>query len=692
MDIAVRTGETKAPRDLSLVTLNMESLHGERVLLLMEITAHEKEAHAIERECESVVKHALLEAEGDAPQRLDGALKELNGLLKGMLVSGAVHDAHMLVAILDNEGFLHASHAGRAEAYLIRRGSASQITEYSGGKPTPAFVHIASGKLEDNDLVIFSTQRLLRTITPSQLARMTSDRDMVLPSLTRALEAEGEHAALAVVDFAGAVPDMIEEEVEPVRARAREDVPMRNPILDRRKRMQGASIASRLPSLSTLGKLGASALALVKGASTHLPSMSEVKSMGRGASKKGSSSLAVLGGAWGTVQGWVKGVIADLSHPQRKKRAHLLLLAAAIATLVVVWAVVHLLTSSQRSKTRAELETLVEEINVEIQTAENKRLTGDTDAANAILQRAEESAKQVMDNESGLFRVEANELLGRIRTKREEINNIVRLTPRAAANLSANNPDILARGLIGLGDGEFLAYDKQDVYRVLLNSVESPNRLSEDVLVIDGANFPRLQSQVFLMNGNSVIEWQNGQAVSMKTDDANGWVTGKALDTYLRNVYILSPDSKQIYKYERLNNRFGPPANYNVNGDLTGAIDITIDGNIYVLKQGPQGGAIVKLFRGEAQNFVIRQAPAGILDSATKIFKVAERNFYALDPENNRVIVFSDGGPTGESNYVKQFVVEGEQVGTLQDLYVDEDESQLYVMDEKHIYVIELGR
>jgi hypothetical protein len=419
-----------------------------------------------------------------------------------------------------------------------------------------------------------------------------------------------------------------------------------------------------------------------------------VKDAGRGAGKKGASTAVAIGGAWDNAQAWVKGFIADLSHPQRKKRAHLLLVAGAIGLLVIVWAAVQIFTSTQRSKTRAELEELVAQITTEIQTAENRSLMGDKDAANTILDRAEERAKAVLENESGLFRAESSELLGRIRSKKEEINNITRLTPRVVANLAADNPDIVAQGLIGIGDGEFVAYDKQDAYRVLLNSVESPSRLSDDVLVIDGANLARFNSQVFLMNGNSVIEWQNGQSTVMKTDDARGWVTGNALDAYLRFIYVLSStgEGKQIYKYERLNGKYGAPAEYNVNGDLTGAVDIAIDGNVYILKKTAEGGSILKLFRGEAQPFVIRQAPAGILDNATKIVKITDRNFYVLDPKDNRVIVFSDGGATGESAYMRQYVIEGEQVEKLQDLYVNEDESQLYVMDEKRIYVVELQR
>lgn len=680
-----------------LVSLSLESLHGEPVCLLMELTGKEKDALVVERECETIVRHALLEADGDAAQRLDSALKELNGLMKGMLVSGTIHDIHMLICIRDQEDVLHVSHAGRAEAYLIRRGTASQITEYAG-RPTPAFVHIASGQLERGDLVILSSQRLLRTLTPAQLGKLTVVRDNVLESVVRALEAEGEHAAIAIMDIAGAteVVEKKKEEVrEEVRARGMGSAlqsPAQRSTRARRgalQRVMGLLSAISLPSWSSLTSWMPAPGRAEGGVRSRADSAGRLTRTAKSSGAQATRLLGMLqfGEWWRFTRDAVAQLFEDLAHPQRKKRAHLLLLASAIATLVIVWALVHLFTSSQRSKTRAELETLVEQISTEIQTAENRRIIGDTDAANAILQRAEERAKQVMDNESGLFRVEANELLGRIRSKHEEINNIIRLSPRVVANLAANVPDIIAQGMIGLGDGEFVIYDRQDLYRVLLNAVEAPSRLSEDVLILDGSNFPRFQTLVFLMNGGSVIESQGGQSVSMKTDDVKGWVAGKAIAAYLRYLYILAPESKQIYKYERLNNRYGVPVEYNVNGDLTGAIDMAIDGNVYVLKEG---GKMIKLFRGEQQPFVIRRAPEGVLEGATKLYKVPERNFYALDPENGRVIVFSDGGQTGESSYLKQYVLEGEQVGTLKDLTVDEDESHLYVADEKRIYVIDL--
>jgi len=674
MDVTVRTGSTKADRDLFLTSLELTSANGETVCFVLEVHSGEKEAATIERESEAIVRHALLETEGDPSERLDDTLKEMNGLLKGMLVSRAIDDVHMLIAILDRDDTLHVSHAGRAEAYLVRKGMASQITEYSG-KPTPAFVHIASGALQPGDAVVLSTQRLLRSLTPAQLASHTSKGSTSLDALIRTLETDSQHAALALLLPSGPVRSASrrqeEEEMEEEYAA---------PNRRRDTRASGRGLFANVTSL----------LSAIPRPSRE--TMSKVGTAGRKALKKGTASAAALpdlkNAAFVTTSvAFVQGVMRDLKDPRRRQRAHLLILAAAIGALIVIWMLVQLFTFSERSKTKAELQALIDQINTQLQTAENRRLMGDMDSANAILTQAEERAKQVVDNESGIFRVDAYNLLQTIMAKREEINNILRISPRMVANLSAKSPDILGSGMVGLGDGEFQINDRQNLYRVLLNTVEDPVRLSDDVLVLDGSNFSRFQSQVYLMTGNSVIEWNGNQATTMKTDDPKGWASGTAISAYLRFLYMLSPQDNQIYKYERLTDRYGAPVGYNVNGDLKGAIDMAIDGNVYVLKQG---GTIVKLFRGEAEPYVIRKAPDGLLKNATKLFKLPEGNMYVLDSENKRVIVISDGGQTGEASYLKQFVLEGEQMGQLKDLYVDPDEAHLYVMDEKRVWVIDL--
>lgn len=672
MDVTVETGATKELRDIHLHAEELKGHKGERVVLLLEVKAKRDRADAVLAECTTVLRHAVAEADGAAAERLDGALKELNGLLKGMTVSGGLSDVHMIIGILDAEGMFHVSHAGRAEAYLVRKGVASQITEFAG-KPAPLFVHIASGKLEQGDSVVCSSQRLLRSITPAQLASAAQNPDTAVATIRRSLETEDEHAALAVLHVAGVGGGGMRQRETSGRPSVRTSSRRRRPetIMEKMLASAGAlrGVLEKLPGKEVMGRIGASVGDTVK------------KKTGRGGSSGAGSVIA-------SVRSFFGGILADLQHPQRKKRAHLLLLALALAMVIIVWAGVHMVTASQRNKTRAELEALVGQIEAQVQTAENRRIIGDIDAANGILQRAEQQAKQVMDNESDLFRVEAMELLDRIRRKREDINNIERASPRLLADLSVQHPAIVTQGMVGVGGGEFVVYDRQDLYRVLLNSVESPVRVSEEMLILDGEDFPRFQTQVYMMTGNGFVEWSGGQPQSVKTDDPAGWMTGTSMATYLRFLYVLAPDQNQIFKYERLNNRYGAPAEYNVNGELAGGIDMAIDGNIYVLKQG---GEIVKLLRGEAQPFAIRGAPADVLKGATRIFKRDGTSFYLLDPAGGRVIVLRQG-EGDDILYVRQYLLEGEMMQNIKDLYVDQDETQLFLLDDKHVYVMDLAR
>lgn len=662
MKIEVWTGQTKAPSGTVLVPVVLGQEKGDRVFFLLHGEGRAEGTENLREECVSVLQHAVLEADGDGYDRLESALKELNGLVKGFLLSEAVRDVHAIVGLLDGEGVLHISHIGRAEAYVVRDGTAIQITEFSRGKPPAAFMHIVSGPAQARDHFIISTTRLLRSMTPAQLAHAVhGSGEAAVQTIISTLTSEKEVGCVLQIAVTGGG----EERIEP-----------RSPRRELRTRA-----AERRSTGSVLSKVAG----VVKGVDWSGLASRFHFNIGKPKKMTGLTER-------------FRQFISDLYDPDRKRRAHLLLLAGSAALFILIWMLVQLTLLNQRSQTRGELETLVKQINADLSTAENRELAGDTDSANAILQRAEDRAKQVMNNESGLFRSEALDLLDRIKSKREEMNRVIRVTPpRVMANLSAKKSDILAQGFIGLPSGEFLVYDRQDLYSVSLNTVENADRLGSDEFILDGAAFPRFQSKVFMMAGNTVVELLNGQPQTMKTEDPAGWITGADIETYLRYLYVLSPERKQIYKYERLASRYGPPAEYNVNGDLAGAIDMTIQGPVYILRDLSASGGksgerdIVKLLRGEKQTFNIRNMPPDALNGVTKIFKSAPGgNFYFLDPENKRVVITTNDGDLGDSLYLKQYVLDSDQVGHLKDLYVDPEDTRLYVLDEKKLYVIDL--
>jgi len=645
-ELIIKTMKTKARQGSHLAAKVLDADAGEKVLTLVRIDGREKECDHFVHEWNHTVERTLGHAEEEPGERMEGALKELNGLLKAIQISDAIQEVNAILGLYDAQGILHVAQAGRAEAYLTRDGSTVQITERSTGSGSSAqFLYISSGDIRKHDVVLLSTERLLRSVTPAQITQAARKKNDLLDTMRDILENEKEAAALALLTHS-------------ITEASLEDLPaaVRQPKRERRKR--GRSLPFSLPRLPI--DLG-------------------------GFSERGI--------AWiGTVQSLFTRTInnfqKDLQHPTRKRRAHLLLLAGALIVFIGIWAGFQVTTMSRRSQTRSELSTLVEKINEDIQTAENRHLMGDVESANAILNRAEEEARNVMQNESGLYRTEALDLLDRIREKRESISNIIRLSPTLIANLTSRNPDITAKGIVGIERGRLIVYDRQNLYSVIVNAVDEPQRLDGDNLILNGTYFERFDTAVFLTKDNRLIELIDGQPTAMKTDDPAGWQAGQDIVTYVRYVYLLSPQNNQILKYERLSNRYGLPSEYNVNGNLENAVDMTIDSDVYILKAG---GEIVKLFRGETRPFTVRNLPVDALKTATKIVKPTDRgNFYFLDPENARIIVTRTDDDSGESLYLKQYVLEGDQVGTLQDLYVDTEETQLIILDEKRLYSINL--
>ena len=113
----------------------------------------------------------------DAYERFENALKEINIIYKSIKDKRGVKSLGTISAIIaifsGNE--LHLTQSKDAEAYLIRKGKLSLVSEGLSGRSEDLFVNIASGELLPEDKVLFCTSRLLRLATHSQIAELCED-------------------------------------------------------------------------------------------------------------------------------------------------------------------------------------------------------------------------------------------------------------------------------------------------------------------------------------------------------------------------------------------------------------------------------------------------------------------------------------------------------------------------------------
>lgn len=164
--------------------------------------------------------------------------------------------------------------------------------------------------------------------------------------------------------------------------------------------------------------------------------------------------------------------------------------------------------------------------------------------------------------------------------------------------------------------------------------------------------------------------------------------SARVIDSYAGRLYILDADANQIWRHDPRGDVYPDrPHRYFVNAPpkpLTEALDMAIDGNIYVLYQD---GQILQFLQGEHQPaFDVRGLPDGIIQGvALAVDPDGGRGaVYVADRGNERVVALKSDG-----TFEAQFRA-AEAFGALEALAVDEAAGRLYVVSGGRLYVAPL--
>ncbi|MBL7058112.1 hypothetical protein ISS03_02125 [Patescibacteria group bacterium] len=145
-------------------------------------------------------------------------------------------------------------------------------------------------------------------------------------------------------------------------------------------------------------------------------------------------------------------------------------------------------------------------------------------------------------------------------------------------------------------------------------------------------------------------------------------------------IYYVSRADNQIFKFSPKNGGFSSGQKWikDEKVDVSNAIDMEIDGHIYVLKAN---GEILKLLKGKAEDFTLDIVEPE-LKMATKFYISKELNYvYILDPLQKRVVVFNKKG-----EFIAQYT--SNNFSNLKDFIVDEQNNILYLLDTSSVYKI----
>ena len=571
----------------------------------------------------------------DAYERFETALKEVNAVIaefRESLPNKNLGRLNAVIGLLSGRE-LHVTQAGEAEAYLIRKGALTTVTEGLAGDSAAvdAFVNIASGRTENHDKLLLTTERLLRYATKNELTKIFSPHKEV----TSGLEELDEIIVLEGAQTTGILALNIVTETVAARSAAEPSSTAGNPL---------AQITSHV-------NRGVGWLRDKLPEGTRVPTSNNLKV---------DKNYVILG----------------------------FLVVAILILLSVSWN----LAGKRSSVKMEEVQAALESVQTNIDMAKTRRNIGDKPQAYELLAEAEITATDLV--KSGLAIEEANVKILEIRTLRDELDNIRRyteLTPltdvaSAAANVS----------LVGLEDyhGRKTAFDAQSLFDTALDVVSAPATIDSTSTIRAGHYFGDRDAMTFLTADSKVIEWRDGEITIADTEDET-WKSATDFATYSQFIYLLDPVNNQIWKYQRNRDNYGPATAYNENADLTKSVSIAIDGDIWVLANdldADMENDIIRIRKGEKRPLTISDLPADVWANPTKIFTNDALKFiYVLDEENKRILRFYKDPPEAGTDarslvYNMQYLFE--DLEEVRDFWVDPAEQKIYVIDAQKIYEV----
>ncbi|MHB0857470.1 MAG: NHL repeat-containing protein [Anaerolineae bacterium] len=215
-----------------------------------------------------------------------------------------------------------------------------------------------------------------------------------------------------------------------------------------------------------------------------------------------------------------------------------------------------------------------------------------------------------------------------------------------------------------------------------------------DIAWLQAGGQRTLSTFVALDRTGSLIAYNPQQGVDvMPVANSDTWLKPQAIGGYFGNLYVLDPLLSRIFKYAPTDNAYtAPPTDYvgpQMGVDLTGAVDMTIDGNVYVLFAD---GRIAKFFEGEVLPFSMQGLPTA-MRSPTSIHVSGEQEpdaagfVYVTDSGNRRVIQFDKAG-----NFIRQFQANpGQtQMDNLKGVYVDEENKRMYIVNGRTLWLADI--
>lgn len=646
--------------------------HGDKsgqVFINLEVQNNQVDAEEIGRIIFETMQSRFFEdVERDPYERFEVALRAVNDALndlKSEKSSGYIGNLNIVVAAIVGD-VLYLTQSGDSEAYLIRKKYVSVVSEGlsdEGGESLDVFGSIASGKIESGDFVLFSSTRLLRYVSKTDLAKCVN-RKSIMESLNELREVIlteilGRVGLTGIMFDAPTTEELEELQFEPDSAN--------------KSLLESYASETVKEKESLTGRF----FTAVKGWKGRKKGSKALESRDETIFSPDEEGMGSVGGR---LRGLKEGIF---SRGFGKDKILALLILVIVILFVGIW------IAKDNMATRGEIEKL-DKILLTVQdkvTEAETKSSYDKEKAKEILDQAYLDALSVLN--SGYYREKAKLYLMQIESARDKIDNVQRIEdPKVFIDLTTKRSDVNALGFAKVKEKKYV-YEYNALYEIVLNQVQDPVTIDDKETIIAATGFDERGSVVFMTKSGKLIEYRGGIVSYMDTEDGT-FRKGVAITSWGTRVYILDPSSNQLwrYGYKGTREKFGAAEPYlSEEIDLSKTQGVAIDSNVYLLSTN---GDITKYYAGSSVKFYINNPPFNNFKDPRVIYTNDQLNdIYVVDSKENRIFVYGKDPRTGNLDYKTQYLLP--TAVEIRDVYVDADARKLYVLTPTKILEVELS-
>ncbi len=320
----------------------------------------------------------------------------------------------------------------------------------------------------------------------------------------------------------------------------------------------------------------------------------------------------------------------------------------------------------------------VKAVESKIDTASASLIYGDEEQARGLLNEAWQLADTLSDTTSAR-KTKRDELKQQITEKRNELRHVVTVTPTVVADASGLTDTTLAT-VVSFNGKWYGVTSTSDVYAIDPGA-QSLLKLDTQKGDVGAPNATTVSdTAMYWLDQTGLVRYlpDTGEITPLSTARK-----GIDLAYYGAKMYILSPETGQIYKHQRTASGFDGGSGWIISGvsSVSDGVAMTIDGFVWILKSD---GSILRYLAGKETEWKSGIVEPSLLNAKDLWTNETSTRLYVLDANEKRIVVFDKEKGTLITQYMS------DQFTDLKSMIVDEANKKISVLSGNTVYQFDI--